>query len=201
MAVILDAWNLEDALDNNERPTETEAFARIKKARKLAWRIKRWGEVMLTERECEAMRLEMDAIYERAQAYKDAEQDANRHYKDMVEKARADDYAVYVARVNTGYYWAERELYHAQLVRRIERGIQWQIARRMGVSQQRVSQLLISASDVMEHFLNNGVAAGWKEELRGRKRRFTLTAKVAVTAKSGQVVVGNFEPQPLERAA
>lgn len=156
---------------------------------------------MLTERECEAMQHERDIIYAHTQAYKDAEHDSNRAHEDRMRQDRERDYALYQQRLHLGWYESAREIYHAQLLLQIQRGIQTQIARRMAVSEPRVSQLLSSASLVMGYLQEVMPFAGWKEELKGRKRVFTLVAKVAVTQKSGQIIVGNFTPAPLEKVA
>lgn len=197
------SYDIEDLIDVDtlSRPTEAAAFEREQQARRLAWRVERWGEVLLTEREHEAMTLEMDAMHERTQAYKDAEQDANRYYKDMQQKDHDTNYGLYVVRSSMTYYWTARELYYAQLLLKIERGIQSQIARRMGVSPGRVSQLLSSASAVMEVLQETQPYAGWRVEQKGRHKHYTLVARVAVTAKSGQVLQGSFEPQPMVKAA
>src|SRR5690606_5721284 len=114
-------YDIEDLIDVDtlSRPTETAAFAREQQARKLAWRVERWGEVMLTEREHEAMTLEMDAIHERTQAYKDAEKEASRYYKDLQQHDHDTNYGLYVVRSSLTYYWTAREIYHAQLLRKI----------------------------------------------------------------------------------
>jgi len=197
------SYDIEDLIDEDTlcRPTETAAFEREQRSRKLAWRVERWGEILLTEREHEAMTLEMDAIHERTQAYKDAEQDAERHYKDMQKHDHDRNRGLYVVRSSMGYYWTARELYYAQLLLKINRGIQSQIARRMGCSQQRVSQLLISASAVMEVLQETQPFAGWRVEQKGRHKHYTLVARVAVTEKRGWVLQGSFEPETIIKAA
>ena len=199
----MQSYDIEDLIDVDtlSRPTELAAFDREQKARKLAWRVERWGEVMLTEREHEAMTLEMDAMHERTQAYKDAEQDASRYYKDLQQHDHDTNYGLHVVRSSIGYYWTAHEIYYAQQLLKINRGIQSQIARRMGCSQQRVSQLLDSASCVMEVLQETQAFAGWRVEQRGRHKHYKLVARVAVTERSGQVIMGSFEPEPLIKAA
>jgi hypothetical protein len=199
----LDSYDIDDLIDVDtlSRPTEEAAFIREARSRKLAWRVERWGEVMLTEREHEAMTLEMDAIHERSQAYKEAEDDANRHYKASMDYDRERNSVLFGFRRQMGWYQADRDVLHAQLVKRINRGIQAQIARRLSVSERRVRQLLSSASLVMEALQDTLPFAGWKVEHKKHKRVYTLVARVAVTEKSGQVIIGNFAPVPIEKAA
>lgn len=162
---------------NMSRPTDAAALERIDKFKALTWRAKHWQGVKLSWREREAVVREREVIAAFDLQYRDLEIDVKANHQERMKS----DLTIYnmtpsALRLRQPYY--ERMMAEDLEAgrRKIGRGIQNAIARDMGITQVRVSQLLKSAALVMEYLIaqQDGLGEtyiGWVDENAGKRNR------------------------------
>lgn len=177
------------------RSVERLVERRLSWSSRMEWRKERWGAVMLTEREYQAVCYEREAIAARSKEYREADRFIAQAHKERLERAKSEHSRYeYRVLVETGFFEAQREAQRDSAYRQIEGGIHAQVASRLGVTRQRASALLASASEVMQWLAEySPYYVGWDTDQRGKA---VLVAPVAKVERS-KIIAVNFEPQKL----
>lgn len=181
------------------RGTEQAAERRVKRFKALEWRRERWGRVLLTEREYEAVCLEHEVLQLRDVAAQFRRVDTlakEEHDKRLAEARAVLSFQDYVMRYQRGDFDVLDDAYRDSLLAQAHRGVQVQIAQRMKISKQRVSVLLHNASKVMTwmaDFTDDYV--GWAQDKKGR---WELIAPAA-TVERAKIITVDFTPWQSEK--